>query len=280
MIKDGGFSVEVLADSISPKGHRIITLVGRYPRYIHGEFMTIREFSRNAASSRAIPVRKLMAQVWREPVIPIWWGKNESGMVANVELTGWRRKLAPLIWRLAGIAALFFAWLLVKLDCHKQIVNRLLEPWMWITVIFTSTSFSNFEGLRCHKDAEPHFQKFAKMVMRAIRESTPRQLSYGQWHLPYLNQDDEAWVTKNGDRFADFIKLSVGRCARVSYLTHDGVRDPQKDIELHDRMMVQVPLHASPAEHQAMASEGTEASGNLRGEWLQYRKTFANEYIK
>lgn len=276
-IKDGGFSVQILADSVSPKGNRIVTIVGRYWRGIHAEFMTHREFGRNAASSRAIPVKKLMAQVWNEPFVPSYWGKNQAGMQAKDELTGWRRKLSIRIWLAARLFALVLAWLLLKIGNHKQIANRLLEPWMWITVIFTTTSLTNFEGLRCHPDAEPHFQKFAKMVMSAFRQSVPRKLQYGQWHLPYVTEEEQQNYCVLPIK--DLLKLSVGRCARVSYLTHDGIRDPQKDIELHDRMMVSVPLHASPAEHQAQAVEGVTSSGNLRGEWFQYRKSFANEYI-
>ncbi len=276
MIKDGGFTVKVLKDSAGPKGHRITTICARYPRFIHSEIMTHRELSRNAASSRAIPVEKLIQMVETEPVVPIWWGKNEPGMVARAELDGWRRSYSEERWLKARDNAVLTARQMVALGLHKQIVNRIIEPWMWITVIITSTQWNNVWGLRCHPDAEPHFQKAAGMWRQAIDESVPERLEYGEWHLPYVQFDDLV----SHSSLSDQIKLSVGRCARVSYLTHDGKRDPQKDIELHDRMMVQVPLHASPAEHQAQAVEGMESSGNLRGEWLQYRKTFANEYIR
>lgn len=275
VVEDGGFRVEVLADSLSPMGFRLITLLLRYPRCIHSEFMTHREFSRNAASSRAIPVKKMLKTIWFEPFVPIWWGANEAGMQANAELEGWRREAAELLWRTAGVFAVLFAWLMARVGAHKQIVNRLVEPWMWIQVIASTTSLTNFLGLRDHKAAEPHFQKLARMVRFASYQSVPRKLQYGEWHLPYVTEDDRKHYA-----VTDLVKMSVGRCARVSYLTHDGKRAPFEDVALHDKLMVQEPLHASPAEHQAVASQQHWHSGNLRGDWLQYRKTFANEYIK
>jgi hypothetical protein len=156
---------------------------------------------------------------------------------------------------------------LVSLKVHKQIVNRLIEPWMWITVLISATEWTNFFGLRCHKDAEPHFQHIARMMQDARDASTPRELKAGEWHLPLIYDEDwhhamdllgfggEGDPNPEDKALVEYllIKVSVGRCARVSYLTHDGRRDLKEDNTLHDRMVVAEPLHASPAEHVAQA---------------------------
>lgn len=275
---DGSFSVEILKDSIGPKGHRITTICARYHRTIHDEMLTHKEFARNSASSRAIPIGRMIQDILDDPAIPVWWGQNEPGMQAYAEVED---KEGALAWWLdTRDIVIERAQQGIALGLHKQIVNRILQPWMWTQTLITSTSWSNFEGLRCHPAAEPNFQVIARLIMKAIKASVPQKLKYGEWHLPYVTTQDIVDDFDSTDScIENLIKLSVGRCARVSYLTHEGKRDLQKDIELHDRMMVQVPLHASPAEHQAQAVEGMRSSGNLRGEWLQYRKTFANEYI-
>lgn len=278
MLKDGGYEAEILADSVGPKGDRITTVRARYWREIHEELLTHREFGRNSASSRAIPAATFIDQVVNEPFIPLHWGKNEPGMVANAEVDD--REAAERWWLETRDLIVGQARKGLELGLHKQIVNRIMQAWMWTETLITSTSWSNFRGLRVHPDTEPHHCKIATMICQAVDENMPERLQYGDWHLPYVIAVDYIDVIGGQLKSSDLIKLSVGRCARVSYLTHEGKRDQQKDIALHDRMMVQNPLHASPAEHQAQAVEGMTSSGNLRGEWLQYRKTFPNEYIK
>ena len=167
------------------------------------------------------------------------------------------------------------------LGLHKQIVNRLLEPWMWTTVISTGPirAWNHLFNLRCAADAEPHFQKIANMAKEEIQKSTPENLFLTDWHLPLVDMegDDEL-------RLADKIKVSVGRCARVSYLTFDGVRSYEKDIELHDFLTEN--NHWTPTEHQALPfpqkylGEINNQGGILGKYWIQYRKTFKNEYSK
>jgi thymidylate synthase ThyX len=83
-------SAKIIADSISESeyGDRITTFELEYPRFIHGELMTHRLFSRNAASSRAIPINKMMDQVLTAPAMPVEWGLNKSGMQAEEMLKG------------------------------------------------------------------------------------------------------------------------------------------------------------------------------------------------
>lgn len=268
-----GTSVKIVADSISPSGIRLTTMQLRYPRFIHAEFMTHRVFSRNASSSRAIPVHKMLSQVWNDPATPIHWGANRPGMQAREELQGWKRKAAQALWKWAGRTACVFAWGAMKLGLHKQVANRILEPWQYIHVVVTATDWENFFTLRMHPDAQPEIKELATEMWLELYYSEPTKLKWGQWHLPYAEPISSAVYEQKG--LDDLVKVSVARCARVSYMTHDGkVPDITKDVALHDKLVVAEPLHASPAEHQAYCARYEEANkyrSNVRG-WIQYRK--------
>lgn len=267
------FSVKILADSRNPNGDRLTTVELTYPRFIHSEFMTHRMFSRNAASSRAIPINKMLENIKKNPVIPIQWGSNKPGMQSGEEVTPLRRKLSKFLWLRLRDIAVWAAKLLNLIGLHKQIVNRIVEPWMWITIIATGNeaAFENLFSLRCHPDAEPHFQHLAYLLRHTYDNNYSVQLNWGEWHLPLIRGEDDSLATD------EKVKVSVGRCARVSYLTHDGVRDPSKDVELHDRLLKSG--HWSPFEHAAKADENGK-SGNFERGWYQYRKYFANEVVR
>ncbi len=265
------FSAKVLADSINKSGDRLVTVEATYPRFVHTELMTHRVFSRNAASSRAIPIKQKIRQVEDDPVIPISWGLNQAGMQARKEADPDIAETAEAMWRQACKAAVIQAELLMELGMHKQIVNRVIEPFTWITVIISSTSWKHFFNLRCHEDAEPHIAKIAAMIYREIEGSKPEKLKKGELHLPLVSkQERKDWSPDM------LMKISAGRCARVSYLTHDGKRDPMKDIQLHDRLLDSG--HWSPFEHVGIAFEDSERSGNFVG-FEQYRKRFVNEFV-
>ena len=268
-----GYSARVLVDSVSPGGVRLVTMELRYPRFIHSEFMTHRVFSRNAASSRAIPIKKMIAAVRDEPAMPIFWGRNQSGMSAREELEPQAREIAEREWRAALANALATAERLSDSDVnlHKQLVNRILEPFAWITVIVTGTEWSNFFTQRCHEDAQPEIAHLARMMLAALRTSIPRPVAAGEWHLPLI-QDDERALEPESLR-----KISVARCARVSYLTHDGSRDPAKDLDLYEKLLGGgANGHWSPFEHVATPERADAFFANVRG-WRQYRSYFAAE---
>lgn len=148
---------------------------------------------------------------------------------------------------------------------------------MWITVLVSATEFNNFFNLRCHRDAQPEMAKIAWMMLEEYKKSIPEVLDKGEWHTPLLLDHMELYYEYEPEYVRS---ISVGRCARVSYLTHDGKRDPQADIDLHDNRLLHPsnpddPDHMSPFEHVAMASPG-EQSGNFTG-WHQYRKDFPHE---
>jgi thymidylate synthase ThyX len=271
-----GFSARILLDSIAPNGVRLTTMEVRYPRFIHSEMMTHRVFSRNAASSRAIPIKKMIAAVREDPAMPIFWGKNRSGMVAREEVDGQARRLAELEWRRALDNALQTAERLSdsSIDLHKQLVNRILEPFAWITVIITATEWANFFAQRCHEDAQPEIAYVARLMRERYRASTPQHVPLGGWHTPLIVEDEHDLPTEERK------KISVARCARVSYLTHDGRRDRRKDLELYDKLLQGgANGHWSPFEHVATPAESADArSGNLRG-WRQFRKEFPRENV-
>lgn len=276
-----GISAKIVADSISINGIRLTTMELNYPRFIHSEFMTHRMFSRNAASSRAIPIEKMLEQVRQSPAMPIHWGKNQPGMQAREEIENSRD--AALEWKRCAIDAVESAEWLSQYNLHKQIVNRVLEPFQYIKVIVTATEWDNFFKLRLHEDAQPEIAQLALHMKEAMVDSLPKELVPGEWHLPYIQVEDCTKTTTD-----NFVKLSVARCARVSMLNHDGSNPHvEKDLYLYDRLVGSTPEHASPSEHQAcpMPSDvdfttkgvshldkyGNYWSGNFRG-FLQYRK--------
>lgn len=296
-------SARIVADSTYEGGKRLTTFVLRYPRFVHAEFMTHRVFSRNAASSRAIPTKKFRANVRQDPACPVFWGKNQSGMQAAAELTGFRLKLAKLVWFKAMYVALFFNWVFEKIGLHKQIANRILEPWMHIEVVCTGTDFDNFYALRDHPMAQPEIQELARKMLEAHNASVPRVLKPGQWHLPFMNQDESLDGLTNKD-FMYLAQLSSARCARVSYLNHNGTHSTrEEDLQLFERLMGGSPKHASPSEHQARVpvltvdfdeespdTDDYEWDGPFRVEmkperrsnfdgWVQHRKLIEGETI-
>lgn len=262
---------KMIADSVSTAGKRICTLELQYPRFIHGEVMTHRVFSRNAMSSRAIPVAKMIEQVRNNPALPVYWGANQPGMQASTELTGETLAEAREMWFQAADAAAEFAEKMSNLHLHKQIANRVLEPFQWMRTLVTSTEWDNFFELRMHPDAQPEFQALAVKIHDAMSESEPVIRWYAgpnSLHLPYV-RDAERRVYREDV----LLRLSTARCARVSYLTHDGqTPDVEKDLELYERLVGSKPIHASPCEHQASPlPDASEAHRNFVG-WSQYRQ--------
>ena len=259
---------KIIADSRNPIGNRITTWILKFPRFILAEFNTHRMLSRNSSSSRAIPIEKIIQNVIDEPAVPEFWGKNQKGMQASVELTEKEREEAQRQWLAARDLAVHKARMLQDLDVHKQIANRLLEPWMHQTVLCTATEWGNFFALRAHKDAQPEFQRLAFKMLDLYNSNEPKQLKTGEWHIPF------------GDKYCDDLtveeqlKVCTARAARVSYNNFEGDIDFKKDFDLHNRLLESG--HLSPFEHCAQALSYPGTSGNFIG-WYQYRKLFHNE---
>lgn len=276
-------TASIIADSVSPDGHRITTMQLRYPRFIHAEFMTHRVFSRNASSSRAIPIEKMIRDVMEDPAMPVAWGSNKPGMQAGEELSGHDLQDCKTEWIRARDAAVASAKEIARLGAHKQIVNRLLEPFGHISVICTATEWDNFFALRCHPDADPTMRALAEAMRDARDASVPMtmgKIATGIWHLPYVKDEDYdyAWKVMSAENTSPFhtlARISAARCARVSYLNHDGTKpDITKDVILAERLLTS--KHMSPFEHQADYSRDEVPKsnmfwGNFTG-WDQYRK--------
>lgn len=287
----------------------IYTIRLRYPRIIHGEIMTHRDFSRNARSSRAVPVKTMLNEVCDIPFVPWHWGANQKGMQADreckeiLQISDWENigyhgnpaKVAYNRvdgWLKAASGAASIAEAFMDAGYHKQIVNRLLEPFSWIDTLVTSTKWSNFLWLRDHKDAEPHFQDLARMIAQAIKEAPIQSLETQDWHLPYvtpqelqaLKEDDKKNQHPNDSFISIALKLSAARCARISYAPFDGDPSIERELERYNSLVKSDRIHASPLEHQAKADWGfpndmdvPALCGNLSPGWIQYRKMVANE---
>ncbi len=271
------YQAKVIADSVAKHtGLRLTTLEVTFPRIVLSEFNTHRVFSRNSASSRAIPVSKQIDKVMDDPFVPIYWGKNQKGMSADQELTPEEQEVAIDYWLNARDQAVAHARDMSHYGVHKQLTNRLLEPFMWQTCIVSATEWSNFFALRANPQAQPEIRVIAEMMQKVYNESEPTELAWGAWHLPYIDDKDytkiESMLHETSVVSYDLRAISAARCARVSYLTHDGVRSLDKDMELFDRLASSG--HMSPLEHVATPANGW--NGNFHG-WLQFRKEFPNE---
>ncbi len=259
-------TAKIIADSINPNGKRIISWVLKYPRFIHAEFMTHRAFSRNAASSRAIPFEKMAQAIFDEPAMPEYWGANQAGMQAGAEIA--EAGAVKITWRGAAWEASRWAQRLhAEHGLHKQIANRVLEPFSHITVLATATQHTNFFALRAHPDAQPEFQILAYRMLHEYLNSVSVKMDWGQWHIPFGDQMPE------GLPETARLMVATARAARISYLNFDGVIDVEKDLELHNKLKSSG--HWSPFEHCAQADDYVEPS-NFRG-WTQYRKFFHDE---
>lgn len=270
------YEARVIKDSVNDHGNRLTTMVVTFPRIVLSEFNTHGRLAKNSASSRAIPVEKMIQMVEANPYVPIDWGSNQKGMQAGEELSGDAIRLARSCWLHARDNAVVQARNLLELGLHKQHTNRLLEPFMWHTVVVTATEWSNFFHLRCHPDAHPDIRRVAENMRKAWVESIPVKLGQGDWHLPFIDDEDfETEIVQ--DRLN---RMSVARCARVSYLTHDGKRDAAVDVALYERLLQGG--HMSPFEHAARPYDSHEHTdpGALRSRfegWAQLRKLIPRE---
>lgn len=297
-------TAKILAYSIAPNGQKIVSWELEYPRFIHGEFMTHRLFSRNAASSRAIPVKSMIAQVMAKPAAPVHWGKNQPGMQAQEELEDYEMAHVMLMWEEAAYEAAMSAGAMDAMGAHKQIVNRLLEPFQTMKTVMTATCMDNFFWLRNHEDAQPEIKELARLMWEALNSEDPVTLQPGDWHVPYFGEG--YWLKGCGISLEDALAISSSCCAQVSYRRLDDTLEKAQMI--FKRLVESEPVHASPFEHQATPiaeykfqhgfaydfevnlrsdSETWEAgithfdragnfwSGNFIG-WIQFRQTIPN----
>ena len=247
---------------------------------ILAEFNTHRTFSRNTSSSRAIPSRKQRQRVLDDPFVPVYIGANQRGIQAGEELAG-RREAVVGIWKLARLPQALAAFALEHLGVHKQIANRLVEPWMWTQQTASATDVEDFFWLRDYHMAEPHFVELAGQMHAQLIEASRvfdrlgtndlrpsdgfknlQVIFPGDWHLSLIQPEDRA-----GRTIEELKMISAARCARVSYfLPENGQRsDIARDLELFHRLAGSNPKHLSPLEHPAMAMGISAYVGNFKG---------------
>lgn len=289
-------TAKILADSInSVTEDRLTTFLVTYPRFIHSEFMTHRMLSKNSASTRAIPTKKIIQSIIDNPAMPVFWGKNQAGMKAIEELNLEDIEECKSRWLDARDECIFYSKALTEsFGLHKQIAGRILEPWFNITVLVSGTEWENFFALRAHKDAQPEIAALAELMLEEYNKSIPKILSpvvkvtaclnlkiedYGlnevvrdqqDWHAPYSDQMYDG-IDKLGA-----LKVSIARAARTSYNSFDGEMNVEKDFAIYDKLLSSAPLHASPAEHVAFPISESKFIGNFKG-FYQFRKLLSNE---
>ena len=279
-------TAKIIADSISVAGHRLTTFELVYPRYIHAELMTHRVFSRNAASSRAIPIADVIKLVREDTAMPIWTS-NQSGMQGKFITNGTLINDLNNIWVDSARGACIVAEELAELGAHKQNVNRVLEPYQHIKVIVTATNYHNWFSLRQHKDAQPEIEQLAIKMAASMHQSKPVTRK-NTWHLPYVDEPLYLECVKEASRLNGIAKtpaiealdiakqISASCCAQVSYRKLDD--SIEKALSIYKALVGGEPLHASPFEHQATPClVGTE-KGNFTG-WAQYRREIEDEAI-
>jgi len=276
------FKASILADSVNVSGNRLTTWEVTYPRIIHAEGCRHRVMARNTASSRAIPIERCIDAVVDAPFLPMHVGAAQKGMQAFNEVEP-ADKEAALEWIYTKRwDAISTAQRLSDLGVHKQVANRYLEPYLFITEIISTTSFRHFELLRDHPMAEPHIQHLARLMSNARKASVPELLIDGQWHLPLIHKSD-----RDNLGIDDLKKVSVARCARVSYVRQNDIKDYSEDFALYERLVGSEPPHLSCTEHQATPLTAWCDWDNVhRGlpsgcfiGWKQHRQEIEGEFV-
>lgn len=270
-----GPTAKVICDSVSPYGIRLTTIEVKYHRFVLPEVNTHRAFSRNVASNRAIPYKKLRDMIKADPAIPLSWPQEQKGMQGGEELNEGLVLSCEGLWLRAMDNAIESADKLHILGVHKSVINRLLEPFQYVTAIISATSWQGFFDQRDSKLAQPEIAELARAMRKAIEGSKPRRVGRGEWHLPYIDSDDLAEAHRLNltphDALELFKQISAARCARVSYLTHDGKRDWSADLSLFSRLATAYPPHWSPLEHVATPVPNLpNHKGNFH-QWAQLR---------
>ena len=300
-----GITARVLADSVAwvDGGPRLTTFEIEYPRYILAELNTHKMLSKNSASSRAIPIATMLEMISTTPAMPVHWGQNQPGMSARAQLEPLTMQAAQLTWIEAMKQAVSFTKILSGIGLHKQVANRVAEPWQRMKTVISGTEWANFFHLRDHEDAQPEFHELAHVMRMAFDQSKPQVLIAGQWHLPYLKTVLEPngharYTTLDGDQLSEYdaLRVSAACCAQVSYRKLDDTLE--KAAAIYTRLIESNPKHMSPTEHQGQVMQydqnvpsyqwqngitharrdGSLWSANFRG-WIQARQLISNEAV-
>lgn len=245
-----------------PGTHRQISSAGLPEPLVTELNVFDRSISRNSASSRAIPVEKVIDLVRKDPYIPSWT-RNQKGMVGSHDLDRLDQEKATHLWLTLMDQSCQTAQALSELGAAKQDTNRVLDPYMRIPILMTATEWDHFWDLRCSPDVQPDFREIALAMRELYTTHSPKEVDSGEWHINFLDKyDPEAYG------LVERLKVASARAARMSYATHDGVIDVERDITLANSLLDN--RHMSPFEHSAVATEKDEWYYNLRG-WKSFR---------
>lgn len=256
---------KVISDSINEQGNRLTTFEVEFPRYILSEYNTHRQLSKNAASTRAIPILKQLELIESSPAMPIYYGKNQSGMSASEELDEVSKQKCISIIDEMRLFCINKVKELHELGLHKQHAGRYVEAWQTVKGVVSGTEWSNFYWLRDHEAAQPEIAELARKMREAYDNSQPVLLKAGEWHLPYVdvvytfNDDsqtpEQCYLIEDDSGQSYYatveqaIKVSAARCAAVSYRNEDyGL---EKCLQLYERLVGDERKHASALEHMA-----------------------------
>lgn len=307
---------KILADSVNEAGNRLTTFEVEFPRYILSEYNTHRQLSKNAASTRAIPILRQLELIDTFPAMPIYYGKNQAGMFAKEELDEESKQKCISIIDEMRLFCIAKVKELHDLGLHKQHAGRYVEAWQTVKGVISGTEWANFYWLRDHEAAQPEIAELAREMKEAYGNSTPQLLKAGEWHLPYVQVDyfdvgegieQHFYEATDGNySLGDYltteqaIKVSAARCAAVSYRNED--YSLEKCLQLYDRLVGDERKHASALEHAAKVMKkhspfnvnhpteshtwekgishvdrhGNLWSGNFKG-FIQHRKTIQGE---
>lgn len=263
---NGGYA-EVIQHSVSPEGKEIITFSVKYGLIVHSEWIRHRLLSNSVKSNRAVSMKQIRKEVIEDPYVPIKFGGQQAGMVAIDEDQFGYAKVCRWLWKNSRWGAVGVHWLFEKLKLHKEITNRILNPWQWVRSTTTATDYDNFYKLRLHKDAQKDINVIAKAMHEALQLSEPMLINAGEYHVPYVSRrrtgnGELEYYDSDGTQLntQQAIEASCARCARSSYDNHDGTKASyfnratakgRSDQEIYQDLINSDPVHGSCGEHQA-----------------------------
>lgn len=278
-------AAKIILDSHHPSEeepeYRLTTMVLTLPRFILAQLNKHRKLVNNVGSSRAKPVKFVIEAASPENrFVPSRFGINQPGMQAAGFFPVDSAEHAELtrLWNEDADRAIETALKMSKIGASKELVNRILEPYVYVDALVTASSYENFLNLRMHSDSQPEIQELAKCVHNALMSSTPTMLRYDEWHIPYVTDEERQSLY-----LADLLKISTARNARISYRTFDGRTSSfDDDMRLFGKLVAdRKHIHASPTEHIAQAVRHKvkrEDKSPLGDYWYQYRRLVEYQY--
>jgi hypothetical protein len=270
---------EIVGHSLSPQGDELISVLATFPRIILAEVNTHRMLSKNTSSSRAIPFNKMLEAIQTNPFIPIAWQREHSGMQGTEYWEGEQEILdIRESWLLSRDYAIIQAKDLTSNKVTKQICNRLLEPFMWTTMLITGSreGWDNFFNLRCpnyeynglnfksqndcYKHFSEHYPKDAEYLSR-FSDLDWLKLNKGQAEIHMMALAESIWDATNestpkqlepGDwhiPFVDkmtepFFKTNTDENGTVSWIPLPGVDTGAKEWLENQKVKVSVAMAA------------------------------------